>query len=288
MNSPSFDKSKTAVLIVNGEVNPASGIWLELCLQRLAEHTRETGYRAYVWNNAVMDERIPAIVRRHPQARLIQAARGEKLAHCHAVPLQRLYEMARADGVRTITTLDTDAFPIKDGWLSLLIEALTAETVIAGVWRDELKHAVRPYIHASCLCTTVEFIETHKLRLDSVDLDPDKKIDTLSVLTRTAEAGGYRVFKLERSNKNQAHYLMAGIYGDMIYHHGAGSRKTFTFWGEARTEVTCRKNQRLKEILNRLIFEHQAHFIRWLRGEIPFVQDPDPAFLALIGQASRE
>ncbi len=288
MNSPGSEKSRTAILIVNGGIDPKPGLWLELCLRRLAEHTREADYRIYVWNNALEDPRIAVIVRRYPQARLIRAVHGEKLAHNHAVPLQRLYERARADGIRSIVALDSDAFPIKDGWLSLLIEALTGDTVIAGVWRDELKQAVRPYVHASCLCTTVDFIESRQLRLDLVDLDPGKKVDTLSALTRSAEAGGFRVFKLERSNKRQAHYLMAGIYGDLIYHHGAGSRKSITFWGEARTEECSQKNLRLREILDRLIFEHQIAFLRWLRGENPFAGKPEPAFLALIGQLTAD
>lgn len=284
----SFNRKQAAILVVNSDYNPKPGYWLEICLKNVTAHTHGHDHRIYIWNNAVKDPQIPVIVHRYPHTQLIQAVPGEKLAHGHAVPLQRLYEIARKDNVKYIVALDSDAFPIQDGWLHRLIGALTEETVLAGVWRDELKHAIQPYVNASCLCTSVDFIDRQKLRFDFVDLSPDKKIDTLSTFTRAAEAGGYKIYKLGRTNKNRLHYLMAGIYGDLIYHHAAGSRKTVTFWGEGRSEDIVRENGRLREGLDRLIFNHPESFIRWLRGHDPFDPDEDPAFFTLLHQVQED
>jgi hypothetical protein len=259
-------KGRVAILIVHGGRGPRVNDWLDLCLQKITDYTRGSNYLVYVWNNNIKDQDIPVVVSRYPRTQLFQADTEKKLAHAHAVPLQKLYELARKDKAKYIVTLDTDAFPIRDGWLRCLIKELDKGAAIAGIWRDELAGAIAPYIHPSCLCTTEDFIEGHGLRFDTVDLDPDQKVDTLSTLTRAAQKGRKKIYKLRRTNKNQAHYLMAGIYGHLIYHHGAGSRKKISFWGEERTEKTHQENARLRDLLDLLILQHQAPFLHWLIG----------------------
>lgn len=268
-SSTRSDKSDLAgILIVNGGRDPEEGKWLDLCLKKILALTTWPNYRIYVWNNNVEDASVSQLIETIPCATLLQANPQERLEHIHAVPLQRLYEVARKDKCNFIVTLDTDAFPFQDSWLSYLIKKLDKKTVISGVWRDELTEYVRPYAHPSCLCTTTNFVEKNKLRFDRVDIASDKKMDTLASFTMVAEKKGKKIYKLRRSNVNELHYIMGGIYGNLVYHHGAGSRKMTYFWGEDKTEKIGKRNSAIKQTLNRLIFQHDDELLNWLSGNL--------------------
>lgn len=255
--------SPVAILIVNGGEDPPAGRWLELCLRKVLENTQETTYQLYIWNNNYKDPWVHNFLQGLPNVTLVQADPSVKLAHPHAVPLQKLYELARMDGAHYIVTLDSDAHPIHPGWLQYLIQSLE-HAALAGVWRDELQTGIAPYVHPSCLCSTVNFIENNNLRLDNVALKKNPPRDTLSIFTEIALATGQGICKLERSNKNNYHRLMGGIYGDMIYHHGAGSRRDVSFWDEKRSREIKAYNQAVRDTAARLLFEHYDEYIAWL------------------------
>jgi hypothetical protein len=261
----------TAILIVNGGTDSRYGKWLQLCIEKIQQHSGPTGYHLYVWNNNTSDRWVTEFISALPNTTLLSADPNETLAHPHAVPLQRLYEQARADGATYIVTLDTDAHPIRDGWLETLTSALDERTVLAGVWRDELSQGIQPYVHASCLCTTVEFIERNRLRLDFIAPNTDTKHDTLSGLTETARELGLGIHKLRRSNRNQVHRLFGGIYGDLIYHHAAGSRVGINFWDRPRSERLLQENQWIRDQTSAWLFRHHQQYIDWLRGSADFI-----------------
>ena len=258
---------RAAILIVNGGTNPVQGRWLTLCLDRIRAHTPPADYHLYIWNNNIQDTLAGDEAKPGWNCTWVQAPADLVLTHPHADPLQRLYERARADGFHTIVTLDTDAHPIRDGWLALLTEAIDNGAVLAGVWRDELKSAIAPYVHASGLCTTVDYLESHGLRLDRIAPNRNGVIhDTLSCLTETAEAEGLPIFKLRRSNRRQFHRLIGGIYGDCLYHHGAGSRPAVTFWDEASSAGQARRNGATAGIAMQLVFTDYHRYMSWLSG----------------------
>ena len=276
------------ILVVNGGSEPESEKWLDFCLAKIKKHTRWPNYTIYIWNNNFTDPTVTQRVKKIRAARLINTTDPKELAHIHAVPLQKLYEVARKDGVKYIVTMDTDAFPVRDNWLKFLVERLDEQTVIAGVWRDELKKGIDPYIHPSCLCTTVDYIEKHNIRLDLIDHKAEKKIDTLSHLSDIAVQHNKKLFKLTRSNVNQLHFIMGGLYGDLIYHHAAGSRKSITFWGEERTQFLGIKNIIINRTLRNLVFHHDRQLIYWLKGKSrngsAIWETPDPLFILGIHQ----
>ncbi|HUI06645.1 MAG TPA: hypothetical protein VL486_06535 [Verrucomicrobiae bacterium] len=247
-------------------------------MDKVREHSRDEPYHLYVWNNNVDDPWVAQFLAPAADATLVNRermalVRGHPVQGSlqHAMCLQRLYEAARLNGANYIVTLDTDAHPIRDGWLRELTSALNRKTVLAGVWRDELAPAIEPYVHPSCLCTTAEFIEANKLRLDYLPGDSTTRYDTLSCLTEKARQLGLNCHALRRSNRNQMHRLMGGIYGDLIYHHAAGSRRTIMFWGDRRSQELERWNQYLRDQLNVLLFAHHDRYINWLRGTQDFV-----------------
>ena len=136
--------SKTAILIVNGGKDPEQGNFLNVCLEKIRKHTKWEHYHLYIWNNNINDEWVSRYVSGFSNATLFQADPNEKLIHQHAVPLQRLYEEAASERLKYIVTMDTDAFPVRDGWLTDLIAPLENGAALSGVWRDEIDHGDAP------------------------------------------------------------------------------------------------------------------------------------------------
>ncbi len=80
-------------------------------------------------------------------------------------------------------------------WIQLCLEQ------IAGIWRNEMVPASRPHIHHSCLCTTVGFIEQHRLRFDFDCMHSKEHTHTFSHFTWIAKASGFSTHRLLRSNQ---------------------------------------------------------------------------------------
>lgn len=258
---------RASILIVNGGHDPIQGKWLRMCVDKIIEHTRWPNYHLYIWNNNIKESWVDQYLGSLSNATLVNADPSEVLQHPHAVPLQRLYELARKDGTRYVLTMDTDAQPIKDGWLTHLISALNGQTVLAGIWRDEMSDAIQPYIHPSCLCTTLEFIESNHLRLDKLAPVARSKLDTLSSLTDTALRAGFKVHALRRSNINQIHHVLGGIYGDLTYHHGAGARQLVRFWDDPPGMEIAYANQLVRDSATEMLYNWTDPYLAWLRGK---------------------
>lgn len=261
-----MSENRIAILIVNGGRDPDQGHWLEMCLNQVKKHTLRENYQVYVWNNNIDDQWVDEFVAQFRNVKLFQADPDEEFDHIHAVPLHRLYEHAREDEAEIIVTLDSDAFPVQDGWLTELVNALDRGYKVAGIWRDEEEPAIHAYIHASCLCTSVEYIESNDLRLDDVAIQPQNVSDTLSNFTLGLHDPELQVYMLRRSNHHQFHYLMNGIYGGLVYHHGAGSRKNALFWNAPRKMSVNRTNQDIREKTSEILFNYPNEFFSWLKG----------------------
>ena len=266
--------TKAAILIVNGGDSPKDNRWIRLCLERIAMYTVYPNYHLYIWNNRLGDPVLENWLLSQPRLTLLSAASYEKLHHPHRTPLQRLYHLARQEGAHSIVTLDSDAHPLRSGWLTELLARLDEGTVLAGVWRDEMVPAIRPHIHPSCLCTTVDFIERYQLRFDFDNTHSQEKTDTLAHFTWVAEAAGLPVHKLKRSNQRNFHYWMGGIYGDMIYHHVAASRERVLFHNSGdKGVIQSDQHRHLRDGTAALLFSEYDTYLAWLQG-----QAIDPAF----------
>ena len=255
---------KAAILVVHGGRNPARARWLKLCLEALAQCTIYPNYHIYVWNNDVGAVAARELTAGLSRCTLIDADPLEQLKHPHAQGLQRLYERARSDGAHYVVTFDTDAMPIKTGWLTALIEAIDAGAALAGVWRDEAPQLWEPSVHPSCLCTTIDFVDHYKVRFDDILRERDSRYDTLASFTAAARGAGLPIHRLLRSNRNNLHHLMAGIYGDTIYHHGGGSRFEVISSEAGRN---AQRNLLIRELGTAMLLTHRAGYLAWLRGE---------------------
>ena len=258
---------RTAILIVNGydriglwgthfaEGDALRYPWIEVCLREVERWSRGSDYEVLVWDNTQMPE-LRAIVRRYggrlyPSDEELKKheapeAGGDvvrRLVLSHSQSLQRLWSLV-GDEFEYVLTLDTDAFPIQDGWIERLKEYL-ADASLAGIWRDEMAVRLQPFVHPSCLFARRERL----LRMDR-PFSFEGVQDVGQRITLQVASAGEDIVPLRRSNARNAHFLIGGIYGDLVYHHAAGSRFP-VFWlteGEDRDE-------RVYTLLRTAVFE---------------------------------
>lgn len=258
----------TAILVVNGGKDPEEGRWLSLFLKNLVKYTDRDKFELLVWNNNVNDPEVKKLEEKY-NFHLVEPFPGDNLFHPHAVPLQRLFNIAvQSFGSKYIIVMDSDAFPVKKGWFEELRNGISSNKYqLAGVWRDELSNGIRPYVHPSCMCFSTQFVIDHDLRLDEFGLNSeDKKHDTMSSFTDKGIELQLSILKWKRSNKNNFHRLMGGIYGDFIYHHGAGSRTEIGFWDEEYLNERSNLYNRINSLASSFLFNDLDSYLDWLRG----------------------
>jgi hypothetical protein len=271
------DRQRTAILIVNGHQRGRLGArdavrypWIELCLREVERRSRTADYEVLVLDNARVEEHRAVMdayrrvrvfdpdqardwARTLGDARLVPAD-GRQIRHALALDF-----LVSRTGPRTryLITLDTDAFPIRDGWIEALTGTLEAGAAMAGIYRDEMTPRLRPFIHVSCLC-----IRRRELLGLGVSFASGMAQDVGQNLTRELRRIGRGIVGLRRSNARDFHFLIAGIYGDLVYHHGAGSRRA-RFW----TSTDLAEDERIRVVLREAAFCDVDHLVAVLRGE---------------------
>ncbi len=218
---------RTAVLVVNGfdrrgrwgsynEDEAREFPWVRLCLDQIAKHSRGSSYEVLVWDNSWMPEHR-AVIEADPKVRMFSPAKeGDEIRHGTA--LDQLVKKVRP-GTKFIITLDTDSFPIRNGWIENLTGRLDDETLLAGVWRDEMVPRKPAFIHPCCLA-----VRRRTLKELGASFRVGKAADVGHQVMLAVEERGARVSRLRRSNHWNPHFLMGAVYGDLVYHQGAGSR----------------------------------------------------------------
>jgi len=163
--------------------------------------------------------------------------------------------------------IDSDAFPISNQVIPFVKQKLKIFPLIA-VRRDENCGDLMPH---PCFCaTTIRFWRLLDNEFPSINLwgyGPN-----LSVTHPTNEIGGVLGSKLKekfiewypilRSNKINYHEVFFGIYGDIIYHHGGGSRaircrNDFVKYGGMKNYDNSDRYQKIQAIDENLIQEIQ-------------------------------
>jgi hypothetical protein len=162
------------------------------------------------------------------------------------------------DDVEYLVTLDTDAFPVRDGWLETLIGHIQNGAKLCGVYRDEMAPKIKPFIHPSCLC-----MRTADFRSLPVSFSSKLAQDAGQNITIEMEKQGAEIVPLKRSNVRNFHFLMGGVYGGIIYHHGAGSRRA-KFW--TSVDADAEEEERIRVMLRDRAFEDLELLIEELTG----------------------
>jgi len=140
----------------------------------------------------------------------------------HAAGLAHALSWFRASSSGWALLLDSDAFPIKPGWLAGLKQQM-------GRFRRRIAAPVRfenldRFPHPSAMLVERSVIDEPWFSLqDGIEatnlLDDVIRDVAASMVDRHGD-----VLPLLRSNALNLHPIAAAIYGDCFYHHGAGSR----------------------------------------------------------------
>jgi hypothetical protein len=228
--------------------------WIALCLREVVRRTVEHDYVIHVWDNAGLREHR-AVMAETPGVRIWpDPPRTQPIPHAQA--LDEL--VARTDDdVEYLVTLDTDAAPVADDWLSTMTAHLDDGASLVGIWRDEMASELSPFVHPSCLC-----IRRQELLDLGVRFSVHHRMEPGQDLTEAAVARHQQIVPLRRSNTLSPHFLIAGIYGDVVYHHGAGSRPAWFYASEDQVE-----DERIRVLIREAAFDDFDHLVAVLRGE---------------------
>ena len=133
-------------------------------------------------------------------------------------------------------TLDVDSFPVRADWVDVVAAQLAEASGLAAVCRLENGDTQLP--HPSCTFARRDFYERfHPSFSPDSDGTPEFR-RFLHTTGQSADTGirlGYALWsrglawgRLVRTNAVDPHYLMAGIYGDAVFHLGGiGRGKVF-------------------------------------------------------------
>jgi len=290
-------RPRVAILIVNGfrrrgrwgEHNLAQALkypWIGLCLRQIERHSEGWDYQVFVFDNSHLASHR-ALMREHSDVRVRPgrwvAALGRLAARLpvpHAARLLERTHPAALDylarklppGFDYLVTLDNDSFPVRDDWLETLVRECERGAAVAGVYRDEMAPEIAPFIHVSGLC-----VRPRELRALGVSFgegarpEVEHNQDVGQRITYEFTRLGRAIAPLRRSNAVNYHFLLGGLYGDVIYHHGAGSRKG-KFW----TSIDRDSDDRVNAALRDAAFDDLDHLIALLRGQAENDLDLEP------------
>jgi hypothetical protein len=282
---------RVAILIVNGFARPSRWArpdfataleypWIELCLRQIERHSKGWDYQVLVFDNSHLEQHL-ALMRAYPRVRVLPgnwfALLGRAAQRIPIVRVSRVLEflferrhpealdhLARKVPAELdyIVTLDTDSFPVRDDWLEVLVGACQRGAAVAGVHRDEMAPTIHPFIHVSGLCVGREDLRRLGVSFGrQLDKTQGYNQDVGQRITYEFKRLGRAIAPLERSNEVNFHFLIGGIYGDVIYHQGAGSRKA-GFW----TSTDRQSDQQIYDVLRDAAFRDLDHLLDVLRG----------------------
>jgi hypothetical protein len=226
-----LDVGKLAILVVCYLKDDDDLPLLQLHLERVAAHTSvpatvyASANRATPAARALLDAQPGVVVVNVPGTDL----RGSRE---HGYYLDQLAAHALATDATHLCTLDVDAFPIRDDWVSVVAAQIEPESGLAAVSRLENGDSALP--HPSCTFARREFFERYTPSF-SPDWDGTPEFRRFLHSTgQSADTGirlGYILWseslpwgRLVRTNAVNPHYLMAGIYGDAVFHLGGIGR----------------------------------------------------------------
>ncbi len=290
-------RPRLAILVVNGfsrkgrrgpqrEADAARYPWIELCLRQVARNSRGWDYEVFVFDNShfkLHRELMEKFEHVHvwppgwvaPVGRLAHRLSGpygaRLLERRHPNALDYLTKKVPTD-FDYVITLDNDSFPVREDWLEVLVCACERGAAVSGVYRDEMAPELHPFVHVSGLCVRrdellalgASFKDVQKTPGENYTQIVDYTQDVGQKITYELINAGREIAPLRRSNQVNFHFLMGGIYGDVIYHHGAGGRRAWF-----RTESDQRANVRISETLREAAFEDVDHLVAVLRGGTP-------------------
>jgi len=226
-----LDGGNLAILVVYYLKDDEDLPLLELHLDRVARHTKVPATVYATANRATPAAR--ALLDAEPNIVLVDVpGTDQRGSREHGYYLDHLWRYALETDATHICTLDVDAFPVCDEWVDTVATHLAPESGFAAVSRLENGDTDLP--HPSCTLARRDFYERFTPSF-SPDTDGTPEFRRfLHATGQSADTGiriGYALWaaglpwgRLVRTNVVNPHYLMAGIYGDAVFHLGGIGR----------------------------------------------------------------
>jgi hypothetical protein len=149
----------------------------------------------------------------------------------HASCLDQLIDAAFSSGCEQVATFDLDSWPVVAGWNRPLVKLLSPEWPVAAVVRTELGDN---FPHGSFALIDRSFWQIGRSSFSVRQrMHVDRELAHLSARPRESGSGllaqlhreGRNFYRLHKTNTWAPHPVMGAIYGDGIFHFGAGSRQ---------------------------------------------------------------
>jgi hypothetical protein len=195
-------------------VHWATDRWVDVQLHYLEKHI-DSPYRVY----ACLDR-----IERDLSDRFHYSLSLEKTRHPDKLNLLAEMITGEAEPEDLIVFLDGDAFPIAP--FEPAVRTMLAENPLAAIRRDE--NLGDPQPHPSFCVTTVGFwqeIDGDWSRGQTwLNAEGEAVNDPGGKLLKALEERGIGWTPLLRTNAKDLHPIFFGVYGGLIYHHGAGFR----------------------------------------------------------------
>lgn len=205
-----------------------SACLLPLSIRQIKLHTRGD-YRIYGCALRLGDDQVAHLHREGVELpELTPSPTTGRAEHAHY--LDRLVDHAFAEGCSHVATFDMDSWPICEDWNGIC-EGLVSEHVpVASVVRAEigddfpfpaLTYLTREFWKAG----QSSFSATQRGRsADEHPRDDNRLQETGSGILAQLRQEGRTFAPLYRTNTWDPHPIMCGVYADLVFHLGAGSR----------------------------------------------------------------
>ena len=204
---------------------------LALHCERIRRHTH-VPYTIYATANRCSPE-AKALVVAQPNVVMVDVPDTSYRSSAeHGYYLDALLAAALDGDATHICTLDVDSFPIVDTWVDIVAKQVDRTSQMAGIFRAE--NGDTALAHPSCIFAARSYFErfspsfapfpalSESMRafLRDSGQSADTGIDLVGKLWAARMTWG----RMIRTNRNDPHYLMAGVYADAIFHLGGVGR----------------------------------------------------------------
>ena len=176
----------------------------------------------------------------------------------HGCLLDLLLVAAMKRRPRWICVMDPDAFPIAHGWFHYLSSRLVGLSAVASVFRRENDDTFLPHpsfmLFAAEVWTQVPFsFSPSKVQLGGSGARhvayamqfPDVGIE----LARYIAESRLNWLSLTRTNRRNEHFLLGGVYGDLVFHLGSLSKNKRLYRGDRSRSSLLRLHYRVRDML---------------------------------------
>lgn len=217
---------------------------LKVCLSSIRRHTSDVDHRiviAYKLDDDGFDAKDVLSEADNPLLYPVGLSDSEKSSKVHGALLDAVVPLIDS---KYILTLDSDCFPVADGWLSDLVGMLEGGHGCAGIlhpWapppaeldRKSIEYRVR-YQHCwNMTHVACQLLESKTLRSLSVKFNGGDDTGLLvpaAVLEQGMTIGGFKPTRCPRPFKRsldpEYNRYVSVVYGDKVYHHGGYTRES--------------------------------------------------------------